>query len=75
MEQTQFDRDAGSRVSQLPEAERLLALLRSDGGGALERAAAQIKAGAVSEAVAQLRPMLDSPQARELLRQLEKQLG
>lgn len=75
MEQPQFDRDTIRRASQLPETERLLAQLQAEDHGALNRAAAQLKAGDIQAAAAQLRPMMESPQVQTLLRQLEKKLG
>lgn len=75
MEQIRFTQETVQRVSRLPEAEQLLEVLRADGGAALDRAAAQLKNGSLQQALAQLQPMLNTPQTKALLRQLSEKLG
>lgn len=75
MEQIPITQDDVQRASQLPQTRQLLELLGADGGAALERAAAQMKNGCIQDALAQLEPMLNTPQSQALLKQLRQQLG
>ncbi len=53
-----------------PDGLRLLALLRRDGGDTLMRAFAAIQAGDSETAKKLLSPLLDNPEARDLLSRL-----
>ncbi len=53
------------------EGQRLLALLRTDGGGALRQAMQSVKRGDYDSAKTVLEPMLQSAEARQLLEKLK----
>ena len=59
------------RVLASPEGQKLLALLRADGGSALKQAMQAVKGGDYEGAKTALDPMLQSPEARKLLEQLK----
>jgi hypothetical protein len=59
------------RVLASPEGQKLLALLRTDGGGALKQAMQAVKDGDYEGAKTALDPMLQSPEAKKLLEQLK----
>ncbi len=63
------------RLAQSPAGRQLLALLQSSGGSALENAIAQAASGNYGEAKNVLTPLLASPQAKALLKQLEENHG
>lgn len=53
-----------------PAGRELLQLLTQDGGAAMQQAAAAVRAGNQQRAQELLRPLLETPQAQALLRQL-----
>ena len=53
------------------EGQRILALLRSDGGGALKQAMQAVKTGDYVGAKTVLEPMLQTDEARQLLEKLK----
>ena len=59
------------RVLASSEGQRLLALLRTDGGGALQRAMQAVKSGDYDSARTALEPMLQTGEARMLLEKLK----
>lgn len=61
-----------ARVLASAEGRQLLALLRRDGGGALQQAAQAVQSGDYEAAKAVLSPMLQNPEAAELLGKLTK---
>lgn len=58
------------RVLGSSEAKALLALLRADGGAAMQQAADALRRGDQAQARAILQPLLQTPQAQALLRTL-----
>lgn len=60
------------RILSTPEGKRLLALLRQDGGTALRQAAAACQAGDTQGAQRILQPMVQTPEAEELLKKLNE---
>ena len=58
------------KVLASPEGQRLLTLLRTDGGGALQQAMQAVKRGDYENAKSVLAPMLRDPEAAELLQKL-----
>lgn len=63
------------RLARSPAGQQLLALVQSTGGSALESAIAQAASGNYHEAKNVLTPLLSSPQAKALLKQLEENHG
>ena len=61
-------------VLDSPETARLLALLRADGGGALQKAAQAVNRGDTEAAQRLLAPLLTDTDAAELLGRIEKRL-
>ena len=59
------------RVLASPAGQRLLALLRTDGGGALRQAMQAVKSGDYGAAKTALEPMLQTAEARDLLEKLK----
>ena len=59
------------RVLASPEGQKLLTLLRADGGSALKQAMQAVKGGDYAGAKTALDPMLQSPEAKKLLEQLQ----
>lgn len=59
------------RVLASAEGQRLLALLRRDGGAALRQAMQAVKSGDFDGAKTTLEPMLQSPEAQQLLENLK----
>ena len=59
------------RVLASPEGQRLLALLRTDGGGALRQAMQAVKGGDYDRAKTALEPMLQTAEAKQLLEKLQ----
>ena len=62
-------------ILQSTEAVQLLQILKKDGGSGLTRAMESVRSGNYMQAVACMKPMLDSPDAEILLRELNKKLG
>lgn len=60
------------RVLTSPEGQKLLTLLRADGGEALKQAAKSVKQGDYDGAKTVLEPMLQNPEAQALLGRLGK---
>lgn len=61
-----------ARILASAEGRQLLALLRRDGGGALQQAAQAVKSGDYEAAKSALEPMLQNPEAAALLSRLKK---
>lgn len=61
-----------ARALASPEGRQLLALLRRDGGDALQQAAQAVKTGNYEAAKTVLEPMLQNPEAAALLGKLTK---
>ena len=62
------------KVARSPAGQQLLALLQEGNAGDLNRIAAAAGSGKLEEARQSLSALLSSQEARELLKQLEKQL-
>ena len=58
------------RFAQSPEGRKLLAMLKSADGAALDKAVSSAKTGDLSGAQAALSSVLTDPKAQELLKQL-----
>ena len=58
------------RVMGSPEGKQLLQLLQKDGGVRLRAAVAAATAGKTEDAKAAVAPLLDNPEAQELLRKI-----
>ena len=62
------------KIAQSPAGQKLLALLRSDPSADLGSITAAAASGNMEEAKKQLKNVLTSPDAQELLKQLEMQI-
>ena len=62
------------KIAQSPAGQKLLALLKSNSSAELDSLAATAASGNLEEAKDKISTLLSSQEARELLRQLEKQL-
>ncbi len=69
------DMSALLRLAQSPAGQQLLTLLQNTGGDTLENAISQAAAGDYREAKSTLSSLLSTPQAKELLKQLEEDHG
>ncbi len=70
-----FSQQQARRVLTSPEGQKLLQLLNQDGGNALRQAAQAMRAGDYTAAQAILGPLMQSPQAQQLIEKLnEKQV-
>jgi hypothetical protein len=70
-----FSIKEAQRLAGTPEGQRLMALLRQNNHGQLQKAMAQANAGNYKEAGNLLQAMLTSPEAQSLLRQLGDKHG
>lgn len=68
------DITALQKIAQSPAGQQLLALLQDGNAGNLNRIAAAASSGNLEEAKQSLRSLLSTKEARDLLKQLEKQL-
>lgn len=59
------------RIAQSPAGQQLLTLLQRSGGSSLQNAVSKASAGDYAEAKDLLSSLLDSPEAQQLLKQLE----
>lgn len=66
---------AAETVLRSKEARQLMEILRKDGGEALANAAKAAKAGDHEKAAQILKPLLNDPNAENLMGQLSRQLG
>lgn len=62
------------KLAQSSTGQQLMALLEKSGGAALSSAASKASGGDYTQAQALLTRLMEDPQARALLRQLEAQL-
>lgn len=62
------------KLAQSPAGQQLLAMLQNAKGGALENAFAQASAGNMEAAKNALSPLLSTPQAQTLLKQMEESI-
>lgn len=62
------------KIAQSPAGQQLLAMLQANHSNDLSSIAATASSGGLDEAKQKLSTMLDSKEARELLKQLENQL-
>ena len=60
------------RMIQSPEAQKLIAMLNQDGGATLKKASEAAGRGEYDAVKQLLSPKLQSPEAEDLLRRLEK---
>ena len=65
-----FSIKEAQRLAGTPEGQRLMALLRQNDHGQLQKAMAQANAGNYKEAGNLLQTLLSSPEARKLIQQL-----
>ncbi len=72
LEFSQKDMEA---VFQSREGQQLLTILQADGGRALSRASAALKAGDTAKALSYLQPMMDSPGAAQLIQEINRKRG
>ena len=68
-----FSKEDLRRVLTSPEGQKLLALLRSNGGNALDQAAQAVRRGDYASAQTALEPMLRDPEAQRLVDQLKSE--
>lgn len=61
-----------ARILGSAEGRQLMALLQRDGGNRLRAAVSAASAGKAEEAKAMLAPLLDNPEAQELLKKLSE---
>ena len=61
------------KVMASPEGKQLLQLLSQDGGKRLRQAAEAIRSGRQAEAQQIISPLMNSPEAAQLLKKLERQ--
>lgn len=62
------------KIAQSPAGQKLLAMLQSNPSADLSSLAATASSGNLEEAKKKISNLLSSPEAQELLKQLEKQL-
>ena len=67
-----FSMTEAAKLLASAEGQKLLALLRQDGGNPLNQAAAAMRAGDTEGAKAILQPILGTPEAAALLEQLNR---
>lgn len=65
-----FSVDEARKMAESEAGQQLLAMIRRAGEGKLQQAAALAAAGRIDEAKALLAPLLEDPDARELLSRL-----
>lgn len=66
----QFSPEQVRRVLTSPEGKRLMALLNRDGGKRMQAAAAEFQKGNAAGAKDLLKPIMEDPEADELLQKL-----
>ena len=62
------------KIAQSPAGQKLLSMLQSSNAGELQHIASTAAAGNLEEAKQKISSLLNSKEARELLKQLENQL-
>ncbi len=67
-----FSEQQARRVLSSPEGQKLLQMLSCDGGAALQQAAQAMRAGDYAGAQQILAPIMQSPQAQQLIEQLNR---
>ena len=60
------------KIAQSPAGQQLMALLQKSSGNSLQNAVTQASAGDYESAKKMLAPLLDSPEVKALLKQLEE---
>lgn len=60
---------------QTPEGKKLAAYLQSNGGKTMEQAAELIKKGAYEQAIELLKPILETKETQQLVKQIQKKIG
>lgn len=63
------------KIISSPEGQQLIKLLSADGGAAMRNAGAALKSGDQAKAQETIAPLLNSAQAQQLMKALEKALG
>lgn len=71
----EFHPNDQAAVFQSKEGRQLLQILQADGGQTLAKAAEALKAGDMSGVTAMLQPLMDTPEARQLIEEINRKHG